>query len=128
MDNSQSIKQTFAARLNQCFEKSGLRKIVVARKIGLTSGGIGQVLSGANFPGVDKIVQLADIFDVSIDWLTGRTDHPPAPHPDEPEGLLQYLYFQDKLPNPLHEPRKHVYGALKYVYGIYPEENANLCI
>ena len=55
--DSQSIKQIFAARLNQCFKRTGLRKIAVARKIGLTSGGIGQILSGANFPGVDKMVQ-----------------------------------------------------------------------
>ena len=72
--DSQSIKQVFAVRLNQCFKRTGLRKIAVARQIGLTSGGIGQVLSGANFPGVDKMVHLADIFGVSIDYLLGRTD------------------------------------------------------
>ena len=93
--DSQSIKQIFAARLNQCFKRTGLRKIAVARKIGLTSGGIGQILSGANFPGVDKMVHLADIFGVSIDYLLGRTDDPRVSSISKEAALL--LQLPDEL-------------------------------
>lgn len=91
MRDSQGIKQVFAARLNQCFERSGLRKIAVARQIGLTSGGIGQVLSGANFPSVDKMVHLADIFAVSIDYLLGRSDDPRVSAISKEEAFLLQL-------------------------------------
>lgn len=74
--DSQSIKQIFAARLTQCFKRSGLRQIAVARQVGSSSVGMSQFLAGANFPSIEKLVRLADTFGVSIDYLLGRTDDP----------------------------------------------------
>ena len=93
--DSQRIKEVFAARLNQCFKKTGMRKIAVARQIGSSGVGVSQFLAGANFSSIEKLVHLADVFDVSIDYLLGRTDDPRVSSISKEAALL--LQLPDEL-------------------------------
>lgn len=110
------IKQTFASRLSNCIAESGLRKIQIAKIIGITSGGLSQILSGATFPSADKIAHLARVLGVKTDYLLGLTDELPCQLSNSPEGILPYWISLSR-----GEPGIH--GSFRYVYGIYPDEN-----
>ena len=110
------IKQTFASRLSKCIAEAGLRKIQIANIIGITSGGLSQILSGATFPSADKIAHLARVLEVKTDYLLGLTDELPCQLSNSPEGILPYWISLNKGDAGIH-------GSFRYVYGIYPQEN-----
>lgn len=51
----------------------------VARKLGITESAYGFYEQGRREPSHETLQQLADIFDVQIDYLLGRTDDPTPP-------------------------------------------------
>jgi transcriptional regulator with XRE-family HTH domain len=49
----------------------------LAQAVGLKNkGSIGQFETSLNIPSADTLVALADYFDVSLDYLVGRSDNP----------------------------------------------------
>ena len=48
----------------------------VAEAIGATENGVQNYERGRRKPTYDMLIALADYFDVSLDYLTGRTDKP----------------------------------------------------
>ena len=48
----------------------------VAAAIGITERNYQSYESGAKKPGFDSLIALADFFDVSLDYLVGRSDNP----------------------------------------------------
>lgn len=46
------------------------------KEIETTRGTTGNFENGNKKPGLDMLIKLADYFDVSIDYLVGRTDDP----------------------------------------------------
>ena len=49
----------------------------VAKEVGLSARGYQDLELGAK-PGFDNLLHIADFYDVSVDWLMGRTDNPHA--------------------------------------------------
>lgn len=52
------------------------QKHIQAKEIESTRGTIGNFENGNKKPSLDMLIKLADYFDVSIDYLVGRTDDP----------------------------------------------------
>lgn len=68
MQLSDSIKQT---RISHAMTQAKL-----ADFLGVTTRSIQFYESGERSPTIETIIKLADYFDVSIDYLTGRVDDP----------------------------------------------------
>jgi len=64
-----------AQRLRQLRKERGLTQRNVADGLGIAESSY-QLYEYTNKPGYDKLIALADFFDVSIDYLVGRTDNP----------------------------------------------------
>lgn len=70
-------REIFSDRLKQLRKEKNLSMQELAQIVGLKSkGSIGQFETGLNVPSADILVALADYFDVSLDYLVGRTDKP----------------------------------------------------
>lgn len=70
-------REIFSDRLKQLRKEKNLSMQSLAQIVGLKSkGSIGQFETGLNVPSADILVALADYFDVSLDYLVGRTNKP----------------------------------------------------
>ena len=66
----------FAKRLRIIRKKKGLTQKQLAVEVGASERGIQSYEIGERSPAFDQLITLADYFDVSIDYLVGRTDKP----------------------------------------------------
>ncbi|MDH7577148.1 MAG: helix-turn-helix transcriptional regulator [Bacillota bacterium] len=70
-------RSIFAARLVSLRKQRRLSTQKLADALGLKSKGtITQFEKGITSPSVDTLIALADFFDVSLDYLVGRSDDP----------------------------------------------------
>ena len=80
-----------ALRHERELTQSGLAELLTA-----TRGAVAQWETGKSLPGLDSITRLAQIFEVSVDYLLGRSDiRNPRKIPAEMAGILD---FQPELP------------------------------
>lgn len=68
--------ENFSERLKTMRADSGKRQKDIADAIGITSRAYQYYENGTKEPTLSKIIALADYFDVSIDYLVGRTNNP----------------------------------------------------
>lgn len=68
--------ENFARRLIALRENAGLTKSQFAREMGLTPSTIGNLEHARKRPGLDTVIQMADFFGVSVDYLLGRFAEP----------------------------------------------------
>ena len=66
----------FGERLRQICEQRKFTQKQFAEKIGSTEHGIQRYENGEREPSASIIIMLADFFNVSADYLLGRTDNP----------------------------------------------------
>lgn len=64
-----------AKRLKELREENQYTQQEIANKIGLTKGAYGCYERGKSIPDAKTLLQLADIFDVTADYLLGRVDN-----------------------------------------------------
>ena len=67
----------FADKIRALRKERKLTQAEVAREVGLSARGYQDLELGAK-PGFDNLLHIADFYDVSVDWLMGRTDNPHA--------------------------------------------------
>jgi len=65
----------FGARLKELRTKENLSQSAVGKIAGVTDRAIRRFETGENSPNLSVLTALADHFNVSIDYLTGRSDH-----------------------------------------------------
>lgn len=68
--------ENFPLRLKQLRQSQGLTLEQLGNNIGSTKATIGNFENGNKNPSLDMLIKLADFFNVSIDYLAGRTDNP----------------------------------------------------
>ena len=66
--------EQFAARVKALREERGLSQDAVGKEIGVKRYSVYTYEKGKGFPDAPHLVALAEFFDVSIDYLVGRTD------------------------------------------------------
>lgn len=66
----------FANRLRQLRKAHRISQAGLAKVIGITQQAISYYESGKDIPTLDVLIRLADFFDVSLDYLVGRSDDP----------------------------------------------------
>ena len=67
----------FSEKIRQLRKERHLTQAEVAKEVGLSARGYQDLELGAK-PGFDTLLHIADFYDVSVDWLMGRTDDPHA--------------------------------------------------
>lgn len=99
------IKSYFSKSLSTLIALAKITKKSLASAIGLTGATVTQMSNGSSLPSVEKLVEIADYFDVSLDFLVARKAF------KEPEGILPYIF---KAADQIFQ------GNIKYVFGIVP--------
>lgn len=66
----------FGAHLKELRKANGVTQKQLAANIGASERGIQQYELGERKPTYDMLIALADYFDVSLDYLVGRSDDP----------------------------------------------------
>lgn len=69
------FKELFGQRLREARRAAGMKQKELGAKIGVGEAAIAQYEAGSNTTPLERAVMLADVLDVSLDWLCGRSDH-----------------------------------------------------
>lgn len=67
----------FSEKIRQLRKERHLTQAEVAREVGLSARGYQDLELGAK-PRYEALLHIADFYDVSVDWLMGRTEDPHA--------------------------------------------------
>ena len=67
----------FSEKIRQLRKDRHLTQAEVAKEVGLSARGYQDLELGAK-PRYDALLHISDFYDVSVDWLMGRTDNPHA--------------------------------------------------
>lgn len=71
---------TLSVRLTELRKKKGLTQKNLADFLGIAPVSWQRFEYGTSKPKLENIIALSDYFDVSIDYLVGRTDNPSVNH------------------------------------------------
>ncbi|UUV26067.1 MULTISPECIES: helix-turn-helix domain-containing protein [Lysinibacillus] len=71
--------ETLGKRIKYLRERSKISQIDFAKKIGVSNAVLSRYESGDRKPDYDTLQLIADFFEVSTDYLLGRTDTPLSP-------------------------------------------------
>ena len=63
-------------RLKEIRKQKGISQLKLALDLNTNQNTISRYETGEREPGIYELIKLADYFDVSIDYLLGRTDNP----------------------------------------------------
>lgn len=75
------VTSTFHTRLNELREKKGISTVYeLAQRIHIHRNNIAQWVKKNYLPSIDDLTIIANLFDVSIDYLIGRTDDDTPPY------------------------------------------------
>lgn len=64
----------FSVRLKELRNEKGVKQREMAQYLGITDRGYQCYEQGKGFPDVSRLCTLADYFDVSLDYLMGRSE------------------------------------------------------
>ncbi|MBR1497605.1 MAG: helix-turn-helix transcriptional regulator [Oscillospiraceae bacterium] len=64
----------FCDRLRKCRQDAGLAQEDIARDLGIRYSTYGRYERGGSEPDISVAAKIADYFDVSLDYLAGRSD------------------------------------------------------
>ncbi|MCH4033816.1 MAG: helix-turn-helix domain-containing protein [Lachnospiraceae bacterium] len=75
-------------RLKELRKKNGYTQVTLADNLGVSKGTVAMWETDKRMPDFDKLNELCDLFDVRLDYLTGRSDDASSPRLSE-EGIDQ---------------------------------------
>ena len=71
-----SIGRGDFVRLKELRKKKGISQLRLATDLNTTQNTISRYETGEREPGIDELIKIADYFNVSVDYLIGRTENP----------------------------------------------------
>ena len=63
-------------RLKEIRKTKGISQLKLALDLNTNQNTISRYETGEREPGIDELIKIADYFNVSIDYLVGRTENP----------------------------------------------------
>lgn len=95
---------TLGDRIKELRVRYNMNQRELADKLGIGNSTISQYETGERTPSDEVKVKMADLFNVSLDYLLGRTDNKKVPEdaslPDDfvtPEGAMRFLLEQNVI-------------------------------
>ncbi len=74
-----TFSQSFCRRLREARNKAGFTQVEVGKRIGRQQNTVNDYESGKAYPPPPLLAQMATLYEVTIDYLLGRTDNPHPP-------------------------------------------------
>ena len=71
-----SLGDCMGNRLRQLRKSRGYTQVSLQMKTGIEQSLLSKYETGERIPPTETLIKLADLYDVSIDYLLGRTDKP----------------------------------------------------
>ena len=81
------VAASFITRVRYLREKNFLKQSDVAAVLQMSTRGYQRYEIGDTKPSLDVLLELADYFNVSLDYLTGRTKDPAVHMPDDSDDV-----------------------------------------
>ena len=69
------LESEFPARLRKLREERRIKRYILSQRCGLHSDAIRRYERGEQEPDLPSLIAIADFFEVSLDYLTGRADY-----------------------------------------------------
>jgi len=66
----------FTDKFVELLQSREVKAYRVAKETNISQGQMGYYFRGERIPTAENLVKIADFFDVSVDYLLGRTDNP----------------------------------------------------
>lgn len=117
-------------RLKQLRENKGLTQAELAKLVDISASSIGMYEQGRREPSQEVLLQFADFFNVSVDYILGRdksnanTPHSPKDQRDLSEFLNNTeIMFDGELHQLDDEDREKLRHALEFVFWQAKEKN-----
>ena len=63
-------------KLKQIRKSKGLSQLKLSLDLNMTQNTISRYETGVREPGINELIKIADYFNVSVDYLLGRTENP----------------------------------------------------
>lgn len=63
-------------RLREIRRAKGISQLKLAMDLNMNQNSISRYETGEREPGINELIQIADYFNVSVDYLLGRTSNP----------------------------------------------------
>ena len=93
VDNTSMVRKLFADNLSDVINESGKSIREISEGTGISTGMLSKYQNDVAEAGIDKLAKLADYFNVSTDWLLGRTR---VRSPDaEKQAVCNYLTLSE---------------------------------
>lgn len=73
--------KVFARRLSELLEEHNMKQVDLARHLNLHAANISKYVNKGQVPPAPTLGKIADLFNVSVDYLLGRTDERQDPPP-----------------------------------------------
>ena len=102
---NRSFSKIFSQRLNFLMKNKKIKSVELAKILGVTPQSVGQFKTEVSVPKIETLIKLANFFDVSIDYLLGRTD---VKTTDISVRLIcEYLHITEECVNQLHTNKEN---------------------
>ncbi len=70
------LKKAFAERIKMLRRDKKITQSALAELLGVTKTQVSDLENGKTTTSIERLIALADYFDVSLDYLVGRSDDP----------------------------------------------------
>lgn len=114
---------TVGERLRRARKNKGLKQTQVKERTGINNKTLSGYENGVSEPDLDTLKILADLYEVSIDWLSGHTDDPTPPptKKSETDDLESVFFYEwEKLSE---EDKKKALDHIRYLRYLAEQEN-----
>ena len=96
--------EVFSYRLTVLLDESNMKQIDLAKKVGTSNVTICRYLNGERIPRLDVVSRIANVFNVSLDYLLGLTNDKNIKKTEDNSDVglsifIKDLYKLDKIPN-----------------------------
>ena len=82
----------FKDRLKELREIRGISQVVLSEKLGVSNGTIAMLETGKRNPSIQLLEDIADYFNVTLDYLTGKEDKSYYYLDPETAGITQKIF------------------------------------
>ncbi len=92
--NFKCYDSPFADRLRTLMEENNTKQNIIAELLGVTRQSVSQYCDGTSLPPIDKIITLANYYNVSTDYILGLSEHPTTD--TDLKSVCEYMGLNEK--------------------------------